>query len=76
MKTELLRPQPETIRRAADVLLNGGLVAIPTETVYGLAASALDEQAVRAIFKAKGRPQDNPLISHISSLDRLDVSSG
>ena len=75
MKTELLRPQPEAIRRAADVLLNGGLVAIPTETVYGLAASALDEEAVRAIFKAKGRPQDNPLISHISSLDMLEVTS-
>lgn len=49
----------------------GGLVAIPTETVYGLAANALDENAVRNIFLAKGRPQDNPLIIHISSIDWL-----
>ena len=52
----------DKISAAAKILRQGGLVAIPTETVYGLAANALDEQAVRRIFEAKGRPQDNPLI--------------
>lgn len=51
---------------AADIIKNGGLVAIPTETVYGLGANGLDESAVAKIFKAKGRPQDNPLILHVS----------
>ena len=56
---------------AADILKTGGVVAIPTETVYGLAASALDDSAISAVFAAKGRPQDNPLIVHIDSLDML-----
>ena len=56
---------------AARILCEGGLVAIPTETVYGLAANALDEKAVACIFEAKGRPQDNPLIVHISQMDDL-----
>ncbi|MBP9988692.1 MAG: threonylcarbamoyl-AMP synthase [Ruminococcus sp.] len=55
----------------AGILKNGGLVAIPTETVYGLAANALDPDAVRRIFKAKGRPSDNPLIVHISKFDDI-----
>lgn len=55
--------------RAAQVLRRGGLVAIPTETVYGLAASALDEEAIQKIYAAKGRPSDNPLIVHIASFD-------
>lgn len=59
----------EDISRAGDILRNGGVVAIPTETVYGLAANALDCEAVKKIFTAKGRPQDNPLIVHISSFD-------
>ena len=75
MKTELLKidsPQDtENLRRAAEVLRRGGLCGIPTETVYGLAANALDETAVKKIFAAKGRPQDNPLIVHISSMDEL-----
>ena len=54
--------------KAADILKNGGIVAIPTETVYGLAANVFDEAAVKNIFKAKGRPSDNPLIVHISKL--------
>ena len=58
----------EAVCRAAEILKNGGLVAIPTETVYGLAANAFDEKAVANIFKAKGRPQDNPLIVHISDI--------
>lgn len=57
---------------AADILKNGGLVAVPTETVYGLAANALNEQAVSNIFKAKGRPSDNPLIIHIADLEMLN----
>lgn len=57
--------------RAGNLLKNGEVVAIPTETVYGLAANALDKNAVKRIFKAKGRPQDNPLIVHISDFDDL-----
>lgn len=71
-ETLMLSSGDEDIARAGEILKNGGLVAIPTETVYGLAANALDGTAVRAIFEAKGRPQDNPLIVHISSLDRID----
>lgn len=59
------------IERVAEILKKGGIAAIPTETVYGLAANALDEKAVAKIFKAKGRPQDNPLIVHISELSML-----
>ena len=57
---------PDTALIAADILKNGGLVAIPTETVYGLGANGLDEAAVAKIFEAKGRPQDNPLILHVA----------
>lgn len=59
------------VQRAAAILRAGGLVAIPTETVYGLAASAYNPEAVEKIFAAKGRPQDNPLIVHISEFDML-----
>ena len=59
----------EGVFAAAEILKNGGTVAIPTETVYGLAANALNEAAVAEIFRAKGRPQDNPLIVHISETD-------
>lgn len=62
----------EDIVIAAELLKNGGLVAIPTETVYGLAADATNGAAVERIFKAKGRPQDNPLIVHISSYEQLE----
>jgi L-threonylcarbamoyladenylate synthase len=61
-------PEPELIARAADVLRRGGLVAFPTETVYGLGANALDAHAVRRIYAAKGRPGYNPLIAHVSSI--------
>ena len=57
--------------RAAQIIAGGGLVAIPTETVYGLAADATNEAAVRSIFEAKGRPQDNPLIVHIADRTML-----
>lgn len=56
---------------AANILKNGGIVAIPTETVYGLAANAFNESAVKNIFKAKGRPSDNPLIVHISKVNDI-----
>jgi len=60
---------PENIRRAAALIRAGELVVMPTETVYGLAANALDEKAVRKIFAAKGRPASNPLIAHVSGLE-------
>ena len=70
METLLLQNTEKDIARAGEILRGGGLVAIPTETVYGLAANALDGAAVAGIFRAKGRPQDNPLIVHISHLDQ------
>ncbi len=71
MHTEVLAvnpdaPEPEVIARAAEVLRRGGLVAFPTETVYGLGAAALDPAAVARIFEAKGRPATNPLIVHVA----------
>ncbi len=57
---------------AGEVLKDGGLVAFPTETVYGLGANALDEKAAAKIYAAKGRPSDNPLIIHIADMDKLD----
>lgn len=71
MLTQIEEFSEESSERAAEILKNGGLVAIPTETVYGLAANALDEAAVKSIFVAKGRPQDNPLIVHISNFDMI-----
>lgn len=59
------------LNEAAELIAAGKLVAIPTETVYGLAADATNEAAVSSIFEAKGRPQDNPLIVHISSVEEL-----
>lgn len=61
----------ESIKRAAERLKSGGLVAMPTETVYGLAANALDGRAVARVFEAKGRPQFNPLITHYAELSEL-----
>lgn len=67
MKTLLLSAmQPDTAAIAAHIIKSGGLVAIPTETVYGLGANGLDAQSVAKIFLAKGRPQDNPLILHVA----------
>lgn len=70
-------PDPARLRTAAAVLQSGGLVAFPTETVYGLGANALDASAVRSVFDAKGRPSHNPLIIHIANeamLERVVVS--
>ena len=58
--------------RAANILKAGGIVAMPTETVYGLAASAFDDGAIKKVFLAKGRPQNNPLIVHISDFDMIN----
>ncbi|MBQ4430818.1 MAG: Sua5/YciO/YrdC/YwlC family protein, partial [Synergistaceae bacterium] len=61
-------PSPHVIAKAARVIQAGGLVAFPTETVYGLGADALNPEAVSKIFTAKGRPQDNPLILHVYNI--------
>ena len=71
MKTEIFEISPENIdinaiSRCADIIKTGGLVAFPTETVYGLGADATDKNAAKKIYAAKGRPSDNPLIIHIS----------
>ena len=63
--TETLKSSSESYRQAADILRSGGLVALPTETVYGLAANAANNDAVKKIYTAKGRPSHNPLIAHI-----------
>jgi L-threonylcarbamoyladenylate synthase len=68
MPARIHRPTPSNLRYLAGVLRRGGLVAIPTETVYGLAAHALDAKACRAIFRAKGRPANDPLIVHVPDL--------
>lgn len=65
--------QEEQIIKAAEIIKSGGVVAFPTETVYGLGANAFDEKAVEKVFELKGRPQDNPLIVHICSKDDLDI---
>ncbi len=70
-KVIAIRDDFSLLEAAAKKLASGGLVAFPTETVYGLGASALDEQAVKSIFVAKGRPQDNPLIVHVSDREML-----
>ena len=67
--TQLLDSSASSVARAAECLRGGGLVAFPTETVYGLGVNALDEAAVRRLFEAKGRPADDPLIVHV-----LDVA--
>ncbi len=66
MVTEILDCSEASLLKAAELIKSGEVVGIPTETVYGLAANAFDETAVRKIFEAKGRPADNPLIVHIS----------
>ena len=71
MKTLRLSADNIGIKSACEILKNGGVVGIPTETVYGLAANAYDSEAIAKIFTAKGRPQDNPLIVHISDTNML-----
>lgn len=78
MQTKEIKLNPENIdlalaKEAGGILANGGLVAFPTETVYGLGANAFDAAAVQGIFAAKGRPSDNPLIVHVA--DKADVAA-
>lgn len=68
IKTEILTNGEQDLQRAAELLRQGELVVFPTETVYGLGANALDAEAVKKIFQAKGRPTDNPLIIHIAQI--------
>ena len=72
MMTKMARADSASVREAAGILKTGGLVAFPTETVYGLGANAFDADAVLSIFTAKGRPADNPLIVHIHDRAQLD----
>ncbi len=81
METQIIqvsreRPDPSVFRRAGEILKAGGLVAFPTETVYGLGGNALDPAAARRIYAAKGRPCDNPLIVHIADMDDLPAIAG
>lgn len=71
-QTQILSPNEETIAIAKEEILSGGIVGMPTETVYGLAANAFSSSALLKIFEAKGRPQDNPLIVHISGYEMLE----
>lgn len=71
LKVNAVQPEGDVIRQAAEVIRRGGLVAFPTETVYGLGADALNEVAVARIFIAKDRPAEDPVIVHIASIEDL-----
>ena len=64
--------QSPDIQEIKDTVINGGLVALPTETVYGLGADATNQKAVSQIYEAKGRPSDNPLIVHIHDMSQMN----
>lgn len=72
MNTLVFQPTQETIIQAAQLLRQGELVAFPTETVYGLGACIFNHAAIKKIYDVKGRPQDNPLIAHISNLNQIN----
>lgn len=72
MKEKCLNKKNNDIEKASKIIRDGGLVLFPTETVYGIGANALNDEAVKKIFVAKGRAQDNPLILHISDMEMLD----
>ena len=72
MNTKILSTTKQDIALAGEILKSGGLVAFPTETVYGLGANALDDEAVKSIYRAKGRPSDNPLIVHVSKTEDIE----
>ncbi len=72
METMIFSADPRDLKQAAELLKSGKRVVFPTETVYGLGANAQDPVAVKSIFEAKGRPSDNPLIVHISSLSQIE----
>lgn len=65
MKTQIKTITPESLTEAKNLIFDGGVVAMPTETVYGLGGNAFDDEAVKRIFEVKGRPNDNPLIAHV-----------
>ena len=71
-KLDAINDYANAVNVASEILKSGGIVAVPTETVYGLAASAYSDDAIKLVFTAKGRPQDNPLIVHIASIDMLN----
>ena len=73
IETIMEKADTASIQKAGEILKKGGLVAFPTETVYGLGANALDEDAAAKIYAAKGRPSDNPLIIHITKRESLDT---
>ena len=73
METLRLSTESADIEQAGEIIRNGGLVAFPTETVYGLGANALDEEAVKTVYLAKGRPSDNPMIVHIAETSELEL---
>ncbi len=78
MDTKIIKVNPETVDKnllkdAGDIIRRGGLVAFPTETVYGLGADAFNPEAVKSIFAAKGRPCDNPLIAHIATIGDVEM---
>jgi L-threonylcarbamoyladenylate synthase len=75
LKVDAGMTEPDLVRRAADVIRAGGLVAFPTETVYGLGANALDAEAVARIYEAKGRPPSNPVIVHVFADAVLNVAA-
>lgn len=70
--TKIINPAPDLIAAAGEMIKTGGLVVFPTETVYGLGADGLSADAVKKIFKAKGRPSDNPLILHVADFEMAE----
>ena len=72
METLKFEVDQESIEKAGEIIRKGGLIAFPTETVYGLGANAYDSRAVRSVYAAKGRPSDNPMIVHIAHFDQLE----
>ena len=71
-KVEKEHPDETVLKQAGEILKSGGLVAFPTETVYGLGGDGLNARSSEKIYAAKGRPSDNPLIIHISDMESLD----
>lgn len=76
VKIDTENMQEACLKEAKEILVAGGLVAFPTETVYGLGANALNKDAAKKIYEAKGRPSDNPLIVHISKTEDIEVLAG
>ena len=73
IRVDPVTPDPTALLRAAECLRRGGLVAFPTETVYGLGVHALDRAAVRRLFEAKGRPANDPLIVHVDAVESMQA---